>query len=152
MKCSWLNAPRQRGAAFACVIPVASAGRYDGANLAARGIVTVAVNYRLGLFGFLALPAARRDSANDSAGNYGLLDQLAALQWVRDNIALFGGDREKVTIAGDFGSAAAVSAHMASPLSRGLFARAIGHSGGAFGPLQVWPRERAEQAAVRFAT
>ncbi|RDU96405.1 carboxylesterase/lipase family protein [Trinickia dinghuensis] len=130
----------------------ASESRYDGANLAEIGIVTVTVNYRLGVFGFLALPSARHESSDSAVGNYGLLDQVAALRWVRDNIASFGGDPAKVTIAGDTGGAVAVSAHMASPQSRGLFARAIAQSGGAFGRQAVWSRSRAEKLAARFAT
>jgi para-nitrobenzyl esterase len=129
-----------------------SENRYDGASLAARGIVTVTVNYRLGAFGFLALPEAARESPNGTAGNYGLLDQVAALRWVRDNIAQFGGDPAQVTIAGNSAGAISVSAHMASPLSRGLFARAIGESGGAFAPLGPWQRAQAERAAASFAS
>jgi para-nitrobenzyl esterase len=128
-----------------------SEGRYDGANLAARGIVMVTVNYRLGAFGFLALPEAARESPHGAAGNYGLLDQVAALRWVRDNITKFGGDPSKVTIAGNSAGSIAVSAHMASPLSRGLFARAIGQSGGAFATHKLWEREQAERAATQFA-
>lgn len=129
-----------------------SAARYDGANLASRGVVMVTVNYRLGVFGFLAPPEAARESSHGTAGNYGLLDQVSALRWVRENIAQFGGDPSKVTIAGDSAGAIAVSAHMASPLSRGLFARAIGESGGAFAPTDMWRREQAEQAATAFTT
>ncbi|MGN6083705.1 carboxylesterase/lipase family protein [Trinickia sp.] len=129
----------------------ASEIRYDGANLAAIGVVTVTVNYRLGVFGFLALPSSPSESSGDTARNYGLLDQVAALRWVRENIAAFGGDPANVTIAGDFGGAVAVSAHMASPLSRGLFARAVGQSGGAFGRMAVLSRAQAEQLALRFA-
>jgi para-nitrobenzyl esterase len=128
-----------------------SEGRYDGASLAARGIVVVTVNYRLGVFGFLALPDAALESPHGAAGNYGLLDQHAALRWVRENIAQFGGDPEQVTIGGQSTGSIAVSAHMASPLSRGLFARAIGESGGAFAPLKLWRRSEAETAATLFA-
>lgn len=125
--------------------------RYDGANLASRGMVVVTVNYRLGVFGFLAPPEAARESSHGSAGNYGLLDQVAALRWVRENIAKFGGDPSKVTIAGNSAGSIAVSAHMASPLSRGLFARAIGQSGAAFAPNGIWRREQAEAEATTFA-
>jgi para-nitrobenzyl esterase len=125
--------------------------RYDGANLASRGIVAVTVNYRLGAFGFLAPSGASSEASHGTAGNYGLLDQVAALRWVRDNIAQFGGDPANVTIAGNSAGSVAVSAHMASPLSRGLFARAIGQSGGAFEPNAVWTREEAERAANEFA-
>ncbi|RDV00202.1 carboxylesterase family protein [Trinickia dinghuensis] len=125
--------------------------RYDGANLASRGIVMVTVNYRLGVFGFLAPSDAGGESPSGTTGNYGLLDQVSALRWVQANIAQFGGDPSKVTIAGDSEGAVAVSAHMASPLSRGLFARAIGESGGAFTPRGMWPRAQAEQQAAKFA-
>ena len=128
-----------------------SESRYDGANLAARGVVAVTVNYRLGAFGFLAPPGAASESSHGTSGNYGLLDQVAALRWVRENIAQFGGDPSKVTIAGNSAGAVAVSAHMASPLSRGLFARAIGQSGGAFAPNDLWTREDAERAANAFS-
>ncbi|MEA3118371.1 MAG: para-nitrobenzyl esterase [Paraburkholderia sp.] len=129
-----------------------SEDRYDGASLAARGIITVTVNYRLGAFGFLAPPEAAGESPHGTAGNYGLLDQVAALRWVRDNIAQFGGDPAQVTIAGNSAGAISISAHMASPLSRGLFARAIGKSGGAFATLSPWQREQAERAAANFAS
>lgn len=128
-----------------------SEARYDGANLASRGIVAVTVNYRLGAFGFLAPAGASSEASHGTAGNYGLLDQVAALRWVRENIAQFGGDPANVTIAGNSAGSVAVSAHMASPLSRGLFARAIGQSGGAFGPNALWTREDAERAANEFA-
>jgi para-nitrobenzyl esterase len=125
--------------------------RYDGSHLAGRGMIVVTVNYRLGVFGFLAHPEAAHDSATGAAGNYGLLDQQAALRWVRDNIKRFGGDPSQVTIGGETTGAIAVSAHMASPSSRGLFARAIGESGGAFAPNEFWKREKAEKAARAFA-
>ena len=125
--------------------------RYDGANLASRGIVAVTVNYRLGVFGFLAPAGAAGESSHGTAGNYGLLDQVAALRWVRDNIAQFGGDPSQVTIAGSSAGSVAVSTHMSSPLSRGLFARAIGQSGAAFAPNALWTREEAERAAGEFS-
>ena len=125
--------------------------RYDGAALASRGIVTVTVNYRLGVFGFLALPEMARESPYGAAGNYGLLDQYAALRWVRENIAQFGGDPDEVTVGGESAGSVAVSAHMASPLSKGLFARAIGESGAAFGPLTVWSRDDARTVSEGFA-
>ncbi|CAN7538806.1 carboxylesterase family protein [Trinickia sp. LjRoot230] len=124
--------------------------RYDGANLAARGMVTVTLNSRLGVFGFLAHQDAARESPQGAAGNYGFLDQHAALRWVRENIALFGGDPDQVTIAGQLAGSVAVSAHMASPLSRGLFARAIGESGSAFKPVNFWPKDFAEETATKF--
>ena len=126
--------------------------RYDGGHLAARGMIVVTVNYRLGAFGFLMHPNASADSATGAAGNYGLLDQQAALRWVRANIAQFGGDPARVTIGGETAGAMAVSAHMAAPSSRGLFARAIGESGGAFAPNTFWTREKSERAAQAFGT
>ena len=126
--------------------------RYDGASLARHGIVVVTVNYRLGVFGFLAHPELTRESPHHASGNYGLLDQAAALRWVRDNIASFGGDPRHVTIAGESAGAASVSAQMASPLSRRLIAGAIGESGGMIYPsLAPVPLEEAERAGVEFA-
>jgi para-nitrobenzyl esterase len=125
--------------------------RYDGAHLASRGMIVVTVNYRLGAFGFMVHPDASRDSASGAAGNYGLLDQQAALRWVRENIERFGGDPRRVTIGGETAGAMAVSAHMAAPSSRGLFARAIGESGGAFAPGGFWRREKAERVAKSLA-
>ncbi len=109
--------------------------RYDGASLASKGIVTVTVNYRLGVFGFFAVPGLVKESPQHAAGNYGLLDQVAALRWVRANIARFGGDPAKVTIAGESAGSIAVSALMTSPLSKHLFARAIGESGALIAPI-----------------
>ena len=125
--------------------------RYDGASLAARGIVTVTVSYRLGVFGFLALPALAAESPQHAAGNYGLLDHVAALRWVRANIARFGGDPARVTIGGESAGAISVSALMASPLSRGLLARAIGESGALIAPIAPLTLAQAEQQGSVFA-
>ncbi|HEY5809714.1 MAG TPA: carboxylesterase family protein, partial [Povalibacter sp.] len=103
--------------------------RYDGASMARRGITTVTVNYRLDVFGMLAHPELTKESAHRASGNYTLLDQAAALRWVRTNIAAFGGDPSKVTIAGESAGSMSVSALMASPLSKDLIAGAIGDSG-----------------------
>src|ERR1043166_1768164 len=103
--------------------------RYDGENMATKGIVVVTVNYRLGVFGFLAHPELTKESTHKASGNYGLLDQNAALRWVQQNIANFGGDPQHVTIAGESAGSVSVSAHMASPLSKDLIAAAIGESG-----------------------
>jgi para-nitrobenzyl esterase len=103
--------------------------RYDGESMARKGMVAVTINYRLNVFGFFAHPALTRESPHHASGNYGLLDQAAALQWVRRNIAAFGGDPKRVTIAGESAGSVSVSALMASPLSRGLIAGAIGESG-----------------------
>ena len=111
--------------------------RQDGAHLSRKGVVVVTLNYRLGIFGFMATPELVAEDAHQSAGNYGMLDQLAALQWVQRNAAAFGGDPQNVTLFGESAGSFAVSAHMASPLSRGLFARAIGESGGAFASKEL---------------
>jgi para-nitrobenzyl esterase len=126
--------------------------RYDGAALARRGLVTLTVNYRLGVFGFLAHPELTRESPRRASGNYGLLDQQAALLWVRDNIAAFGGDPRKVTIAGESAGSMSVSAQMASPLSKELFAGAIGESGAVMETTATAvPLAEAERAGVAFA-
>jgi para-nitrobenzyl esterase len=106
--------------------------RQDGSVLAQQGVVVVSMNYRLGIFGFFTHPELAKESGRDSAGNYGLLDQLAALQWVHDNIEAFGGDPGNVTIFGESAGSFSVSAQMASPLAKGLFHKAIGESGAAF--------------------
>jgi para-nitrobenzyl esterase len=118
----------------------ASMPLYWGDKLAQRGIVVVTVAYRLGPLGFLAHPELTAESARKSSGNYGLLDQIAALEWIQRNIAAFGGDRARVTIAGQSAGAMAVSMLMASPHAKGLFHRAIGQSGGLFEPLQIAPQ------------
>ena len=112
-----------------------AASGYDGENLASKGAVVVTINYRLGIFGFLALPELTAESPHHSSGNYGLLDQIAALEWVQRNIAAFGGDPTRVTIFGESAGAESASVLMASPLANGLFTRAIAESGGAFGPM-----------------
>jgi para-nitrobenzyl esterase len=101
----------------------------DGERLARRGVVVVSLNYRLGSLGFFSHPALTRESPNRASGNQGILDQIAALRWVRDNIERFGGDPENVTIFGESAGSLDVSVLMTSPLSRGLFRRAIGQSG-----------------------
>ncbi|MDR2497614.1 MAG: carboxylesterase family protein [Tannerellaceae bacterium] len=103
---------------------------YDGEAIARKGIVYVTINYRLGIFGFLAHPELSAESPQHLSGNYGLLDQVAALRWVQENIAGFGGDPAQVCIAGQSAGAFSVNMLMASPLTRGLFARAIAQSGG----------------------
>jgi para-nitrobenzyl esterase len=125
--------------------------RYDGESMARKGIVAVTVNYRLGVFGFFAHPDLTKESPHHASGNYGLLDQQAALEWVRHNIAAFGGDPMHVTIAGESAGSISVSAQMASPLSKGLFAGAIGESGSILGALSAVPLAEAEQAGVKFA-
>jgi len=126
--------------------------RYDGAAMARRGIVVLTVNYRLGVFGFFAHPELTKESPRHASGNYGLLDQYAALEWVQDNIARFGGDPRRVTIAGESAGSISVSAQMASPLSKKLIAGAIGESGALIDPtLPPAPLEEGEKAGVRFA-
>ena len=110
---------------------------YDGTALARKGVVLVTINYRLGPFGYLAHPALSAESEQGASGNYGVLDQIFALQWVRDNIATFGGDPDRVTIFGESAGAWSVNVLQASPLARGLFHRAIGQSGGFFDGLPV---------------
>ena len=125
---------------------------YDGTALASRGAVVVTINYRLGALGYLAHPLLREASANEASGNYGLLDQVAALQWVQRNIAAFGGDPGRVTVFGESAGSWSVNYLMATPLARGLFAGAIGQSGGAFAPQAgPVPREVAESAGEQFA-
>src|SRR5919197_4027370 len=125
--------------------------RYDGESIAAKGIVAVTVNYRLGVFGFLAHPELTRESPHHASGNYALLDQSAALRWVRQNIAAFGGDPRRVTIAGESAGSVSVSAQMASPLSKDLIAGAIGESGSIMGTLPPVPLAQAEQTGAKFA-
>ena len=98
---------------------------YSGEGLAREGVIVVNMGYRLGIFGFFADEALRAESENGTTGNYGLLDQIAALEWVRDNISVFGGDPGNVTLAGESAGGACVSALCASPLAKGLFRRAV---------------------------
>jgi para-nitrobenzyl esterase len=128
-------------------------GRHEGATLAAKGVVLVEINYRLGLMGFLSHPELTAESRTKSSGNYGLLDQVAALQWVNTNIAAFGGDPNQVTIFGESAGSLSVCALMASPLAKGLFHRAIGQSGGYFADtLPLLPRAAAEKLGTDLAT
>ena len=120
--------------------------RQNGHNLAKQGVVVVSMNYRLGIFGFFAHPGLKAESEKHAAGNYGLMDQTAALQWVHSNIAAFGGDPGNVTIFGESAGSFSVSAQMASPLAKGLFQRAIGESGGAFSKTGLMFRPASERA------
>ncbi|MDO3387230.1 carboxylesterase family protein [Gilvimarinus sp. SDUM040013] len=106
----------------------------DGTHLANKGVVMVSIAYRVGQLGFLAHPELSAESPHNVSGNYGLLDQIAALQWIKDNIAAFGGDPDKVTIFGESAGGISVSMLAASPLAEGLFQGAISQSGGSFGP------------------
>ncbi len=129
---------------------------YDGGALARRGVVLVTINYRLGPLGYLAHPELSAESEQGVSGNYGVLDQIAALKWVRRNIARFGGDPDNVTIFGESAGSWSVNVLVASPLARGLFHRAIGQSGGSFGrqvPLKSESEGQpsAEAMGVAFA-
>lgn len=128
---------------------------YNGANLARRGVVLVTLNYRVGALGFLAYPELSAESPHHVSGNYGLLDQIAALQWVRRNIAQFGGDPANVTIFGQSAGALSVADLMRSPLAQGLFARAIAESGPGLLPARSLGGNATlatrEQAGEKFA-
>jgi para-nitrobenzyl esterase len=129
----------------------ASEPRYDGASMARQGIVTITVNYRLGVFGFLAHPGLSAESPHKASGNYGFMDQAAALHWVRRNIEAFGGDPRRVTIAGESAGSYSVSAQMASPLAQDLIAGAIGESGALLGMTPLPSLAEAERMGQRLA-
>ncbi|HEY9123884.1 MAG TPA: carboxylesterase family protein [Bacteroidales bacterium] len=109
---------------------------HNGEHLARKGVVVVSIAYRVGQLGFLAHPELSAENPEKVSGNYGLLDQIAGLQWIQRNIAAFGGDPEKVTIFGESAGAISVSMLCASPLAKGLFRGAISQSGGSFGPTR----------------
>ncbi len=119
---------------------------YDGSALAKRGVVVVTINYRLGPLGYFAHPLLAAESDHRASGNYGILDQIAALTWLQKNIARFGGDSGRVTIFGESAGSWSVHHLVASPLAKGLFHRAIGESGGAFGSFGT-VYSKAEQEA-----
>lgn len=120
--------------------------RYAGQSMARKGVIVVTANYREGIFGFLSLPELSKESGGKGSGNYGLMDQAAAIQWVKNNIAAFGGDPNRITIAGESAGSVSVSALMASPMSKDLFAQAIGSSGSILGfrPLPTLKEAEAE--------
>jgi len=130
---------------------------YWGDALARRGVIVVTLNYRVGVFGFLAHPELTRETSHKSSGNYGVLDQIAALTWIKRNIPAFGGDPRRVTIWGQSAGSMSVSILMASPIARGLFHRAIGESGGFFEPPAAtanpegWNLKGAELQGLAFA-
>ncbi|MBN1571284.1 MAG: carboxylesterase family protein [Acidobacteria bacterium] len=141
--CLYLNVwtPKAKAAAKLPVLVYIHGGGYDsgsgdvpiyeGEGLAKKGVVAVTINYRLGVIGFLVHPELSKESGKNASGNYGLLDQIAALKWVQANITAFGGDPNRVTIAGQSAGGGSVLSLIASPLARGLFHRAIVQSGGA---------------------
>jgi para-nitrobenzyl esterase len=110
---------------------------YNGEKLAKKGVVLVSIAYRVGQLGFLAHPELSAENPNHVSGNYGLLDMIAGLKWIKENIAAFGGDPNKVTIFGESAGGIAVSMLCASPLAKGLFHGAISQSGGSFGPART---------------
>jgi para-nitrobenzyl esterase len=128
---------------------------YNGANLAKKGVIVVTVNYRLDVFGFLAHPELTAESNDHASGDYALLDQIAALEWVKRNIAAFGGDPGRTTLFGESAGSLSVSALMASPLAHGLFQRVIGESGAMLfpdaSPYALASLTEAEQFGVKFA-
>ena len=132
---------------------------YSGEKLAKKGVVLVSIAYRVGQLGFLAHPELSAENSHHVSGNYGLLDQIAGLQWVKKNIAAFGGDPKKVAIFGESAGGISVSMLCASPLAKGLFQGAISESGGSFGPPgrsnapgeNMKPLADAEQVGVAFA-
>ena len=123
---------------------------YNGKNLAEKGVVLVSIAYRVGQLGFMAHPELSAENPENASGNYGLLDMIAGLQWVKDNIAAFGGDPNKVTIFGESAGGIAVSMLCASPLAKGLFNGAISESGGSFGPSRptTYPGENMKTLKV----
>jgi para-nitrobenzyl esterase len=125
---------------------------YDGTALAKRGIVLVTINYRLGPLGYLVHPLLAAESEQHASGNYGTLDQIAALKWVQQNIAAFGGDPGRVTIFGESAGSWSVNHLVATPLAKGLFQRAIGQSGGGFGSFgSAYTKQELEAAGEQFA-
>jgi para-nitrobenzyl esterase len=124
-------------------------GWCDGEAMARKGVVFVTFNYRVGVLGFLAHPALSRESPNHVSGNYGILDQIAALQWVHRNIAAFGGDPANVSIAGESAGSCSVNTLIASPMARGLFRHAIAESGAFFKPGRNMTLREAEEDGVR---
>ncbi|TRX43117.1 carboxylesterase/lipase family protein [Flavobacterium restrictum] len=123
---------------------------YDGEEMAKKGVVFISINYRVGVFGFMAHPELSKESGHNTSGNYGFLDQMAALKWVQKNAAAFGGDPNNVTIAGQSAGAFSVTALIASPLAKGLFHKAIAQSGGLFSNMLIQNLEKAENQGVVF--
>lgn len=124
---------------------------YDGEGLAKKGVVMVNINYRLGVLGWFTYPELTKESPHHASGNYGLLDQIAALKWIQANIAAFGGDPSRVTIAGQSAGASGVHNLTASPLAKGLFHRGIAESGSGLGRAGLRPLAEQEQDGLKFA-
>lgn len=130
----------------------ASEPRYDGASMAQKDVIVITANYRLGLFGLMAHPELSAESGYQGSGNYSFLDQVAALQWAVKNVAAFGGDPKRITIAGESAGSLSVSGLMASLLSKHLIAGAIGESGSLLGPtLRTVSKQQAEQTGIELA-
>ena len=125
--------------------------RYAGKSMARRGVISITVNYRLGIFGFFAHPELTAESPHHSSGNYGYLDQNAALKWVKANITAFGGDPNRITIAGESAGSISASAQMCSPLSKNLLAGVIGSSGSLLGALPPVALKEAESKGLEVA-
>ncbi len=125
--------------------------RYAGMSMARKGIISISANYREGIFGFFAHPELSAETSYKGSGNYGFMDQAAAIKWVKENIAAFGGDPERITIAGESAGSMSVSALMASPLCKGLFAQAIGSSGSVLRNGNLKTLKEAEKAGKEKA-
>ncbi len=126
--------------------------RYDGEAMARKGIISVTVNYRLGVFGFLAHPELTKESSHHASGNYGLMDQTEALRWLHKNIEAFGGNPDNITIAGESAGSSSVCAQIISPLPRNLFAGAIGESGSVLKFNGVVSLSDAEKIGLEYGT
>lgn len=122
--------------------------RYAGMTFARNGVIAITANYREGIFGFFTHPELSKETEYNGSGNYGFLDQVAAIQWVKDNIAAFGGDPDHITIMGESAGSMSVSALVASPLSRNLIAQAMGSSGSVLGQNRWATLQEAEQMGV----
>ncbi len=125
--------------------------RYAGDAMARKGIISITANYREGIFGFFAHPQLSKETSYKGSGNYGFMDQVAAIQWVKNNIEAFGGDPDRITIVGESAGSMSVSALMASPLCQGLFAQAMGSSGSVMGFKKIATLKEAEKNGVELA-
>nr|WP_297782772.1 carboxylesterase family protein [uncultured Allomuricauda sp.] len=123
---------------------------YDGKQMAEQGVVFVSLNYRVGVLGFMAHPELSEESGHNASGNYGFMDQLQGLKWVKENIGAFGGDPNNVTIAGQSAGSFSVNAQIASPLSNGYFQKAICQSGGILGNRMMQDLDSAEEQGIKF--